>query len=96
MEKMTVARAITDLESNGLVSRCVDKEDRRRTLIKLTGRGTEVYDQISELGLQFEDELLSVLSEEEIERFKDITSRLVDKIALMRNGSEAIFAEPRR
>ncbi|MAL77881.1 MAG: MarR family transcriptional regulator [Sneathiella sp.] len=96
MEKMTVARAITDLESNGLVSRSVDKEDRRRTLIKLTGRGAEVYDQISELGLQFEDELLSVLSEEEIERFKDITSRLVDKIALMRNGSEAIFAEPRR
>lgn len=94
MEKMTVARAITDLERGGLVNRWVDEKDRRRTLIELTGEGEKIYEKISELGLQFEEELLSVLSEEEINAFNDITSRLVDKIALMRNGSSAIFAQP--
>ncbi|MAZ02910.1 MAG: hypothetical protein CMN56_07210 [Sneathiella sp.] len=95
MEKMTVARAITDLERGGLVNRWVDETDRRRTLIKLTGDGEKIYEKISELGLQFEEELLSVLTEEEVKTFNDITSRLVDKIALMRNGSSAIFAQPK-
>jgi len=95
MEKMTVARAITDLERGGLVHRWVDETDRRRTLIKLTGDGEKIYEKISELGLQFEEELLSVLTEEEVKTFNDITSRLVDKIALMRNGSSAIFAQPK-
>lgn len=94
MEKMTVARAITDLERGGLVNRWVDEKDRRRTLIELTGEGKKTYEKISELGLKFEEELLSVLTEDEINIFNDITSRLVDKIALMRNGSSAIFAQP--
>ena len=94
MEKMTVARAITDLERGGLVNRWVDEKDRRRTLIELTKEGERIYEKISELGLQFEKELLSVLTEEEVNVFNDITSRLVDKIALMRNGSSAIFAQP--
>ncbi len=95
MEKMTVARAVTDLQKRGIMERQVDARDRRRAFITLTREGERVHGEISDLALSFEEELLSVLEADEVRHLNNMVDRLIDKLALIRRGSMARFAPGR-
>jgi len=65
MDKVQVSRAVARMHQSGLLDRATDPTDRRRSVLRLTARGAEVYREIAPAALAFEDELLESLSIEE-------------------------------
>ncbi len=64
------------LEQAGLIAREPDPEDRRGTLITLTGAGRRLIDAVTEAHLENERRLLSSLSEADQRRLADLLRTL--------------------
>ena len=60
------------LEKAGYVKRLPDPQDRRGTLVRLTGKGLRFIDQAVEIHLRNEKRLIANLSVEEQERLASI------------------------
>ena len=60
MDKMAVSRAVTSLESRGLIERQT-ADDRRVSALRLTAKGEIVYQRVAAIALRYEDELLRCL-----------------------------------
>lgn len=72
---MTVV--IDNLEKQGLVERIRSSEDRRSTIIQLTGKGKQLFEKVFVLHAQYVEELIwSVLSEEEITQLSGLLKKL--------------------
>ena len=65
MHKSTVSRAVSDLETRGLVRRQSNRQDRREELLALTPAGQAVYETVVPEALAFEARLVSVLTSAE-------------------------------
>jgi len=65
LEKMQASRAISKMLSEKLLMKTTDVNDKRSALLKLTPRGLSVYQQLVPMVLAREQELLSVLCEDE-------------------------------
>jgi len=65
MDKVRVSRAVSRLLRGRIIQRTTDRSDRRRSQLRLTGRGMIIYRQIVPLALGVEADLLSVLNMEE-------------------------------
>ena len=76
MDKVQVSRAIARLKRKGLVSQYQDIEDRRRSVLRLTGRGEAIYRDIVPAARAREADLLSALSAAERRQFE----KLIDKL----------------
>jgi DNA-binding MarR family transcriptional regulator len=76
MDSVAVSRAVNHLVRAGLITRDLCSVDRRRTVLNLSDRGNEVYDEITPLALQYERQLLRGLDKAEKQQL-DI---LLDKI----------------
>jgi DNA-binding MarR family transcriptional regulator len=64
------------LEQAGLIARTPDPEDRRATLITLTGAGHELIDAVTEAHLDNERDLLAALTADERRRLADLLRKL--------------------
>ncbi|HVL59471.1 MAG TPA: MarR family transcriptional regulator [Burkholderiaceae bacterium] len=71
-----VTRAADRLVEAGLVDRRTDEEDRRRVVMRLTARGRAVYAEIERAGQLLEAELVSVLTDDELEAFYAALTKL--------------------
>ena len=78
MDKVPVNRACKKLEDRKLARRKPNSKDGRSHLLELTAEGRAVHGGIMPLALKIEEELFSVLSEEEREAMRDMLSRLRD------------------
>ncbi|MFK4002864.1 MarR family winged helix-turn-helix transcriptional regulator [Qipengyuania sp. NPDC077563] len=76
MDKVPVNRACKLLESRGLAQRTPNESDGRSHLLDLTAEGRAVHAGIMPLALKIEEELFSVLSEEERTQMRDMLARL--------------------
>ena len=76
MDKVQVSRAIARLKRKGLVSQHRDVEDRRRSILRLTGQGEAIYRDIVPAARAREAELLSVLNDAELKQL----DKLIDKL----------------
>lgn len=76
MHKSTVSRAVSALESRGLIARKPNRDDRREELLELTGEGIAVYEALAPEALAFEDKLASVLSPGEQKVLIDLIEKL--------------------
>ena len=76
MDKVTVSRAVAALMKRGLVERAIDREDRRRSTLRLSARGRAVHARIVPLALDFEARLSEALSAEERRSFDALSDRL--------------------
>ena len=76
MDKVPVNRACKTLESRGLAVRTPNESDGRSHLLELTAEGRAVHAGIMPLALKIEEELFSVLSEEERTHMRDMLARL--------------------
>lgn len=76
MDKVAVSRAVTGLVRAGRVRRALAAADRRRSVLSLTARGTQVYGRIIPLALAYERRLLAELSPAEQSQFDALLSRL--------------------
>ena len=76
MDKVPVNRACKTLESRGLAARTPNESDGRSHLLELTAEGRAVHAGIMPLALKIEEELFSVLSEDERMQMRDMLARL--------------------
>ncbi len=76
MDKMTVSRAVASLEAKGIAERSVDARDRRVNTVSLTADGRVLFARISTLALDYEDEIMGVLTSEERDSFDRILAKL--------------------
>lgn len=76
MDKVTVSRAVAGLERKGLLERVRDGDDKRRSRLTLSARGTDVYVEIAPLALGFERDLLTALTPDEAAQL----DRIIDKL----------------
>ncbi|WP_282610256.1 MarR family winged helix-turn-helix transcriptional regulator [Pelagibius sp. Alg239-R121] len=80
MDKVKVSRAISRMQTAGLVKRETDARDNRVSSLKLSAKGKRIYDKIAPMALAWEREFLSVLSEKEITAFDKILEKLDKRI----------------
>jgi DNA-binding MarR family transcriptional regulator len=78
LDKMPASRAITKMQTQGLLVKNTDKMDKRSSLLKLTDQGLSVYQQLIPMVLEREKELLSALSIQE----KDQLNKIIEKLTL--------------
>ena len=79
LEKMPASRAITKMQTQGLLVKSTDRTDKRSSLLKLTEQGLSIYQQLIPMVLEREQELLSVLSAQEKNQLAEIFEKLTLK-----------------
>lgn len=80
MDTTTMSRNIDNLEKLGLLRREANPENRRSIIICLTDKGREKALNIREMFTQFESILKKDISEEDIEFFKRILSKICENL----------------
>ncbi|MBT8067211.1 MAG: MarR family transcriptional regulator [Gammaproteobacteria bacterium] len=86
MDKVAVSRAVTKLIKNGRVDRQFADADRRRSILNLSEEGRRVHGEVAPLALQFEQDLLAGLSEEEVGKLDVIMERLMARASALDEG----------
>ncbi|MEY3337341.1 MAG: hypothetical protein RL245_333 [Pseudomonadota bacterium] len=61
MDKVAVSRAVSSLLDKGRIERSVSPGDRRRSILKLSAEGVNIYREVVPLALRHEQSLLDVL-----------------------------------
>lgn len=74
MDKVAVSRAVSQLLADGRVERSFADDDRRRSVLRLSPKGFEVYDQVVPLALEYERQFLKGIRPED----REALSRLMD------------------
>lgn len=71
-----VTRQIKEMESEHLILRRLDVQDRRRSYIKLSAKGLNFFKRLHDRGHELERSLSSSISPEEMKETVDVLSRL--------------------
>jgi DNA-binding MarR family transcriptional regulator len=79
MDKVAVSRAVTKLIKNGRIDRQFADADRRRSILNLSEEGQKVHNEIAPLALEFEQQLVQDISEQDYETFNSTLEQLLDK-----------------
>ena len=79
IEKSVVSRAVARLLSRHLINRDVDEKDRRRSILRLSGTGLSVYDEVMPIARDYEAALLAGLTAAELETFNKMIDTLMEK-----------------
>ena len=78
-DKMTVSRAVVSLETNGLLQRHDDQQDRRNKLLQLTPEGHALYQKLVPLVLAREAYLIETLTPEERDLLDKLLTTLLQR-----------------
>lgn len=76
MDKVAVSRAVNKLLEAGRIERHFSNEDRRRSVIALSGEGQKIYHEIIPIALGYEAKLLEHISEEEKLQLDSLITKL--------------------
>lgn len=77
LPKNSISRAVTDLETKGLLERETDAADKRAKPLKITERGRALLADVVPLFAERQKALLAPLDETEIAEFDRLVSKLV-------------------
>lgn len=80
MDKVQVSRAIKNLRSKELIHEEIDQNDNRAKYVFLSESGMQLYISIVPKALTWEQELLSVLNDEERESLTAIVTKITNKL----------------
>ena len=89
MDKVAVSRAVARLIDAGRLTREMHDDDRRRSVLRLSGEGMRIYAQIAPLALAFERQLLGDMTEEERALLFRVLDRL-DELELKVEAANAL------
>lgn len=76
MDKVAVSRAVNKLLETGRIERHFANEDRRRSVLALSEKGSEVYREIVPIALGYEARLLEQFSAQEREQLESLLTKL--------------------
>ncbi len=65
MDKVAVSRAVAGLVEAGRLRRDTHDRDRRRSVLRLSTHGQQVYDEVAAMALEFERRLLDGIGSDE-------------------------------
>ncbi len=85
----TLSEKLQQLEDDGNIERVRDKKDLRVVRIFITDKGREIVKKRSDGTKKSKVDFTAVLSEEEIEQFRDMCKRLTESL-------DSIYAEEKR
>lgn len=80
MDKVAVSRAVRRLCDKGLVHKIFAVEDRRRSVLNLTGKGINIYHQIEPLVIDYENSLLDILDAQELFQLDHLLNKLTGHV----------------
>ena len=80
MDKSTVSRAVKTLIDEGLIYSELNKHDKRAAFLMLSDKGEALYEKITPQALQWEQVLLSCLSNDEQHQLIAIFDKLKNKL----------------
>lgn len=83
MDKVAVSRAVARLLQRGFIQRATHGDDRRRSVLALSARGFEVYDEVAPMVLESERQLLAGLDAVEREQLDALLLKLVEGVDRM-------------
>ncbi len=84
MDKPKVTRALQRLQASGLVTRTIDRADRRQARIALTRKGTQVFREVAALAAAWERDFLAPLSDSDRKSFDRILAKLTTRATALR------------
>lgn len=76
MDKVAVSRAVNKLIDSGLLVRQFANEDKRRSVLSLSDKGTRIYSQVAPLALDYENRLIEQLSKEDQVILEELLGKL--------------------
>lgn len=79
MDKVAVSRAVQGLLAARRLVRGLDKDDRRKSVLRLSTAGQAVYTRVAPLALDYEKRLLQSLSATERRALDRLISRLLER-----------------
>lgn len=80
LDKVQMSRALTKLINKGLVLRTLDKLDKRKSSLKLSRKGLQLYGKIVPIALERERQLLAVLNRQERAQLDAILEKLERRV----------------
>ncbi len=83
MDKSSVAKVVNKCVEDGLIERRVNPNNRREYILTLTPDGKASVDELIQLVEQWQEEALSVLSEEESELFLTMMQKVMNQTEQM-------------
>ena len=81
MEATSLSRTLKTMEDKGLILRKKNPEDGRSVLIYLTDFGKEMRDYSKKVVLTFDQAVRKEIPEEDLEKFIEVASKIMDLIA---------------
>lgn len=88
MDKVKVSRASASLVSGGLMRQSQDPADGRGRLLRLTRRGTALYEDIAPTGKEIEETLMGGLNRTEWRALHRALGKLSEHARSLMNGAE--------
>lgn len=76
MDKVTVSRAVVSMQKKSLLKRDIDGDDKRKSALRLTKDGRDVYLSLLPKVLKLQKRLVHGLSEEELRTFLATMDRI--------------------
>jgi MarR family transcriptional regulator, transcriptional regulator for hemolysin len=76
VEPMTMVRILDRMESDGLLERCADPDDRRARCLYLTSKAKPLLDEVWRVAESTRTELFEGLSSHECDAFMDVLERI--------------------
>lgn len=76
MDKVRVSRAVARLLRSGRIDRRPDAADRRRSLLRLSNQGKDIYEKILPLAHAVESKLVTALNTDERRALDDVMRKL--------------------
>lgn len=86
MDKVAVSRAVSQLLKDGRVERSFADDDRRRSVLRLSPKGFEVYDQVVPLALEYERQFLDGLAPADREALGRLMDVLMQRARTLSGG----------
>ncbi len=99
MDQVSISRAVAKVVSMGLVSRGSDPTDRRKAELRLTDKGTQVYEEVLPLARATEAVLLADLPKEKVAQLHEIMDYLMARAKIVLSPErnwQTILEEGRR
>ena len=87
--KSTISRAVTSLMKRQIIERVENADDRREFRLRLTRKGTELYEELIPRLLRREQEILSCLSAPERKALASLLGKIEQGLGLVQTSQEA-------
>jgi DNA-binding MarR family transcriptional regulator len=79
MDAVAVSRAVTRLLKDGRLRRQLSRDDRRRSVLRLSRRGEAVYAAVAPLALRYEEQLLEGMTDGERRALDNALHKLIER-----------------